>query len=174
MRGDGLKIAPDRLDFIEFGGVFRQPLDGEPVCAGGQGGERAFAGVDRTIVLDQRMVKTLPSAGSAVLNSALARGNERIVGDIDLIELNVMTGRVERLFVFAYAMVRRLERGNGPIEGLPALVQQLVCGKATPNQRTGTVELLLRESSVAFSADPHWRAPRGGCGEPVRLEPRPF
>ena len=49
----GLKIAPDRLDFIEFGGVFRQPLDGEPVCAGSQGGERAFAGVDRTIVLDQ-------------------------------------------------------------------------------------------------------------------------
>ena len=49
----GLEIAPDRLDFIEFGGVFRQPLDGEPVCAGGQGGERAFAGVDRTIVLDQ-------------------------------------------------------------------------------------------------------------------------
>src|SRR5580700_9412857 len=33
----GLKIAPDRLDFIEFGGVFRQPLDGEPMCAGGQG-----------------------------------------------------------------------------------------------------------------------------------------
>ena len=28
----GLKIAPDRLDFIEFGGVFRQRLDGEPVC----------------------------------------------------------------------------------------------------------------------------------------------
>jgi hypothetical protein len=49
----GLKIAPDRLDFIEAGGVFRQPIDGEPVCAGGQGGERAFAGVDRTIVLDQ-------------------------------------------------------------------------------------------------------------------------
>lgn len=42
----GLKIAPDRLDFVEFGGVFRQPLDGEPVCAGGQGGERALAGVN--------------------------------------------------------------------------------------------------------------------------------
>src|SRR5271157_4075242 len=49
----GLEIAPDRLDVVEFGGVFRQPLDGEPVGAGGQGGERAFAGVDRTIVLDQ-------------------------------------------------------------------------------------------------------------------------
>jgi len=49
----GLKIAPDRLDFVEFRGVFWQPFDGEPVSAGGQGGERAFAGVDRTIVLDQ-------------------------------------------------------------------------------------------------------------------------
>src|SRR5271166_1539981 len=52
----GLKIAPDRLDVVEFGCVFRQPLDGEPVCAGGQGGERAFAGVDRTIVLDFSLV----------------------------------------------------------------------------------------------------------------------
>ena len=49
----GLKIAPDRLDFVESGGVFCQPLDGEPVCAGGESGERAFAGVDWTIVLDQ-------------------------------------------------------------------------------------------------------------------------
>jgi hypothetical protein len=48
-----LKVAPDELDIVEFGRVFRQPFDGEPVCAGGQGGERAFAGVDRTIVLDQ-------------------------------------------------------------------------------------------------------------------------
>jgi hypothetical protein len=49
----GLEVAPDRLDVVEFGRVFRQPFDGEPVCAGGQSGERAFAGVDRTIVLDQ-------------------------------------------------------------------------------------------------------------------------
>ena len=48
-----LKVAPDELDIVEFGRVFRQPFDGEPVCAGGQGGERAFACVDRTIVLDQ-------------------------------------------------------------------------------------------------------------------------
>src|SRR4029077_7822323 len=49
----GLKIAPDRLGFIAFTGGFWPPLDGEPVCACGQGGERAFAGVDRTIILDQ-------------------------------------------------------------------------------------------------------------------------
>ena len=49
----GLEVAPDRLDVVEFGRVFRQPLDGEPVCASRQRGKRAFAGVDRTIVLDQ-------------------------------------------------------------------------------------------------------------------------
>src|SRR5271165_4233946 len=49
----GLEIAPDRLDVVEFRCVFGQPLDGEPVLAGGQGAERAFAGVDRTVVLDQ-------------------------------------------------------------------------------------------------------------------------
>ncbi len=38
---------------MEFGRVFRQPFDGEPVGAGGEGCERAFAGVDRTIVFDQ-------------------------------------------------------------------------------------------------------------------------
>jgi hypothetical protein len=49
----GLEVAPDRLDVVEFGRVFPQPLDGEPVRASRQRGERAFAGVDRTIVLDQ-------------------------------------------------------------------------------------------------------------------------
>jgi hypothetical protein len=39
----GLEVAPDELEIVEFGSVFRQPFDGEPVCAGGQGGERAFA-----------------------------------------------------------------------------------------------------------------------------------
>ena len=56
----GFEVAPDRLDIVEFGRVFRQPFDGEPVCAGGQGGERAFAGVDRTIVLDQHDRLGLP------------------------------------------------------------------------------------------------------------------
>ena len=48
-----LEVAPDRLDVVEFGRVFGQPLDGEPVRAGGEGGERELADVDRSIVLDQ-------------------------------------------------------------------------------------------------------------------------
>ena len=49
----GLEVVPDHLDVVQFRRVFWQPLDGEPVCAGGQRGERELAGVDRTIVLDQ-------------------------------------------------------------------------------------------------------------------------
>ena len=48
-----LEVAPDPLDVVEFRCVFGQPLDGEPVCAGGQGGERGLADMDRPIVLDQ-------------------------------------------------------------------------------------------------------------------------
>src|ERR1700690_1855815 len=49
----GLEVAPDRLDVVEFGCVLGQPFNGQPVRPGGQSGERALAGVDRTIVLDQ-------------------------------------------------------------------------------------------------------------------------
>jgi len=49
----GFEIVPDRLDLVEFGRILGQPFDGEPVGAGGQGAERALAGVDRAVVLDQ-------------------------------------------------------------------------------------------------------------------------
>ena len=41
-----LEVAPDHFDVIEFGGVFGQPLDCEPVRAGGQGRARDIAAVD--------------------------------------------------------------------------------------------------------------------------------
>ena len=50
----GLEIMPDDLDVVEFGCVFGQPLDSKPVRAISDGGERAFAGVDRAIVYDRR------------------------------------------------------------------------------------------------------------------------
>jgi hypothetical protein len=47
-----LEIMPD-LDVVEFRRILRQPLDGEPVCAGGKRRHREFARVDRAIVLDE-------------------------------------------------------------------------------------------------------------------------
>ena len=48
-----LEIAPDGFDVVQFWRILGQPLDGEPVRAGGQRGQGEVAGVDRTIVLDQ-------------------------------------------------------------------------------------------------------------------------
>ena len=38
----GFEIAPNRLDIIEFGRVFRQPLDREPMGAGRKRGSVAL------------------------------------------------------------------------------------------------------------------------------------
>src|ERR1700677_5269682 len=48
-----LKVMPDNFDVVEFGRVFGQPLDGEPMGAGGQGRPRELADVDRPIILDE-------------------------------------------------------------------------------------------------------------------------
>ncbi len=49
----GLEIVPDDLDVVEFGRIFGQPLNGKPVCPGGQGRARELADMDWSIVLDQ-------------------------------------------------------------------------------------------------------------------------
>ena len=48
-----LQIVPDDLDIIEFRHVFGQPLNGEPVCPGGECHASQLVDVDRSIVLDQ-------------------------------------------------------------------------------------------------------------------------
>ncbi len=47
------EIVPDNLDVVEFGRVFWQPLDGEPMLARFEGGKGELADMDRSIVLDQ-------------------------------------------------------------------------------------------------------------------------
>jgi hypothetical protein len=46
----GFEIAPDHLDIIEFGRIFRQPLDSEPVGAGRKRFSRCLADVDRAVI----------------------------------------------------------------------------------------------------------------------------
>ena len=60
------QIVPDDLDIIEFRRVFGQPLDGEPVCPGGERRTGKLAYMDRSIVLDQHDRFDLPSRHGAV------------------------------------------------------------------------------------------------------------
>ena len=45
-----LEVTPDDLDVVEFGGIFRQPLDDEPMGTFGQGRHRRLADMDRAVV----------------------------------------------------------------------------------------------------------------------------
>ena len=42
------EIVPDNLDVVEFGRVFWQPLDGEPMLARFEGGKGELADMDRS------------------------------------------------------------------------------------------------------------------------------
>jgi hypothetical protein len=46
----GFEIMPDDLDVVEFGRVFWQPLNGEPMRPCGKRCQRCLAGVDRAVV----------------------------------------------------------------------------------------------------------------------------
>jgi len=46
----GFEIAPDRLDIVEFGRIFRQPLGSEPVGARRKCFSRCVADVDRAVI----------------------------------------------------------------------------------------------------------------------------
>ena len=47
---EGFEVMPDHFDVVEFGRIFRQPFDGEPVVADCQRRPRRLADVDRTVV----------------------------------------------------------------------------------------------------------------------------
>src|SRR3954451_20712189 len=48
-----LQVAPEGLDVVQLRSIFRQPLDGEPVGALGEGGASRLAGVDWAVIQDE-------------------------------------------------------------------------------------------------------------------------
>src|SRR4051794_38040625 len=48
-----LQVAPDRFDVVQLRGVFRQPLEREPVGALGERCAGRLAGVDRAVIQDE-------------------------------------------------------------------------------------------------------------------------
>ena len=103
----------------------------------------------------------LADIGDAVLDASVARRDERVVGDVDLVEFDVVRRR--RRCARSASPTRSLrgaERGGGAVERLPALVEKFVGREAARDERAGAVELLLRERDLASSAARRWRAPR--------------
>jgi len=87
----GLEVVPDHLDVIEFGGVFGQPLDREPVCTSGEGGKRELADMDQhdglgrpaghgaveMVELLQMRHEVAAALGGAGMDDEFGRGSKR-------------------------------------------------------------------------------------------------
>ena len=73
-----LEFAPHDLDVVEFGGIFGEPFDGEPVRAGGECGAGRLADVDRAVIEnnDDRLggIARLWSVGGRRSGSTYFRG----------------------------------------------------------------------------------------------------
>src|SRR5829696_3423355 len=72
-----LQVAPDRFNVVELWGVFRQPLDREPVGALGERGAGRLAGVDRTVVENEHDgLERDPELGAIAPIDLLQEGDE--------------------------------------------------------------------------------------------------
>jgi len=89
------EIVPDNLDVVEFGCVFWQPLDGEPVFARLDGFKSELADMDRPVVLDQydrfycpswlrteQMVELLEVSDEVAAALGLARMHNQLARDM--------------------------------------------------------------------------------------------
>src|SRR5271166_3156217 len=77
-----LEIAPDDLDVVELGRVFRQPFDGEPVLARFEGLEGELADVDRPVVFDEHDGPDCSSWLGAVQMVELLQVSDEVAGPL--------------------------------------------------------------------------------------------
>jgi hypothetical protein len=73
----GFEVAPHCFDVIEFGRVFGQPLDAEPMGAGGERGPGRLAGMDQAVIEnDDHGALTLTGFGAAGMIEVFQKGSE--------------------------------------------------------------------------------------------------
>ena len=73
----GFKVAPDGFDSVEFGRVFGQPFDAQPMVAGGERGPGRLAGMDRAVVEhDDHGALALAGFGAVVMIQLFQKGDE--------------------------------------------------------------------------------------------------
>ena len=88
--------------------------------------------------------------GDAILDAALARGDQRIVGDLDAVKLHVMGRGVERMLKRDHPQLRGAERCLGPVRLLLSLVHDFLGLEPFFRQIGGAVVLLLCQQHLTF------------------------
>ena len=73
-----LEVVPDDLNVVEFGRIFGQPFDRDPVRAGGKGRHRSLARMDRPIVLNQHDRRERPAGHRTVEQVKLLKMSDEV------------------------------------------------------------------------------------------------
>ena len=101
------------------------------------------------------MANTWPPAGEhfadigdAVLDAAVARRDQAVVGYFDRIEFDVMGRRVERVLGFRDPKLRRIQRRIGAIQLLPPLIEQFLGLDALLHRVNGAIHFLLGQKHL--------------------------
>jgi len=135
-----LEVMPDDFDVVEFGCIFWQPLDGEPMRSGGEGRERELADMDWAIVLDEH-------DGLGWLSG---------LGSVEMVELLEMSHEVAAALgragvddELAGDMIERAEHRH--FLSLPRRGHAQVCARPCPG--AGKVGMRQRFAFVAIEKD---------------------
>ena len=105
-------------------------------------------------------MKTLPPAGKhladigdTVLDAAVFRRDQRIVGDVDRIELDVVRARFERVLGFGHPGLCGFQGRIGAVQLLLTLVLHFLGLGAPLYEVGGAIEFLLRQQHLAGLLD---------------------
>ena len=90
----------------------------------------------------------LADVGNAVIDVAIARSDERIVGDVDPIQFEIMVGRLERMLEPLLSSPSQPTSRLSPPEAPADARQRLPSSPAILQQRLGSIHLLLGENDL--------------------------
>ncbi len=97
--------------------------------------------------------KNLTDIGQAILDASGFWRDQRIVGDLDLVEARIVFGCFQHMPGNQNPGIRRVKSGNRTIELLLTLIGDFLRGPAVLQKRAGAVHFLFRELSLCFLLD---------------------
>ena len=94
--------------------------------------------------------KNLADIGNPILDAAVSRRAERVIGNVDFVQLNILLSRIEGALGYCHPEVRRVQSRGRRIDLLSTLIEQFRSRMSSLHQRLSAVELLLCQRQLAL------------------------
>ncbi len=70
--------------------------------------------------------QNLTNIGNAILDSAVSRRAQRVIGYVNFVQLNIMSSRIKDTLGYSHSQVRRIQSRCRRIDLLSTLIEQLL------------------------------------------------